>query len=148
MQIWRRQCYLAAEGAFRNSGQRCTAVKRILVQENIIDSFIGKFVDKAKEYIVGDPADPNTRVGTVIDEAAAIYLENVVQKAVEQGARVLLGGKRRGAIMEPTVIVDVPRNADMVVHESFGPLAPIMTFKDIDDAISFPTPPLMDCHQE
>ncbi len=126
---------LAAEGAFRNSGQRCTAVKRILVQENIFDSFIGKFVDKAREYIVGDPADPNTRVGTVIDEAAAKYLENVVQKAVEQGARILLGGKRRGAIMEPTVIVDVPRNADMVVHESFGPLAPIMTFKDIDDAI-------------
>ena len=128
--------FLAAEGSFRNSGQRCTAVKRILVHEKIKDAFIEKFVAKAKEYTCGDPADAATKVGTVIDEASAIYLENVVNRAVEQGAKVLLGGKRTGALMEPTVIVDVPRNADMVVHESFGPLAPIMVFTDIDDAIS------------
>lgn len=127
---------LAAEGSFRNSGQRCTAVKRILVHEKIKNVFVEKFVAKAKEYTCGDPADPETKVGTVIDEASAIYLEGVVKKAVEQGAKVLLGGKRNGALLEPTVIVDVPRNADMVVHESFGPLAPIMTFKDIDDAIA------------
>jgi putative phosphonoacetaldehyde dehydrogenase len=128
--------YLAAEGSFRNSGQRCTAVKRILVHEKIKDAFVEKFVAKAKEYTCGDPADPETKVGTVIDEASAIYLEGVVKKSVDQGAKVILGGKRRGALLEPTVIVDVPRNADMVVYESFGPLAPIMTFKDIDDAIA------------
>lgn len=128
--------FLAAEGSFRNSGQRCTAVKRILVHEKIKDVFIEKFVAIAKEYTCGDPADPATRVGTVIDEAAAIYLEDVIKKAAGQGAKVLLGGKRKDALIEPTVIVDVPRNADMVVHESFGPLAPIMTFKDIDDAIA------------
>lgn len=128
--------YLAAEGSFRNSGQRCTAVKRILVHEKIAAEFTEKFITKAKEYTCGDPADPETKVGTVIDEASAIYLESVVNKAVEQGAKVVLGGKRKGALLEPTVIVDVPRNADMVVHESFGPLAPIMTFKDIDDAIA------------
>lgn len=128
--------FLAAEGSFRNSGQRCTAVKRILVHEKIKDSFIEKFVAKTKEYSCGDPFDPETRVGTVIDEASAFYLEGVVKKAVEQGAKVLVGGKRNGALLEPTVIVDVPRTADMVVHESFGPLAPIMTFKDIDDAIA------------
>jgi aldehyde dehydrogenase (NAD+) len=127
---------LAAEGSFRNSGQRCTAVKRILVHEKIKDEFIKKFVEKAKEYTSGDPADPETKVGTVIDEASAIYLEGVVNKAVEQGAKVILGGKRKGALLEPTVITDVPRNADMVVYESFGPLAPILTFKDIDDAIA------------
>ena len=75
-------------------------------------------------------------VGTVIDEAAASHLESVVKKSVAQGAKVILGGHRKGALMEPTVIVDVPRNADMVVYESFGPLAPIMSFKDIDDAIA------------
>jgi acyl-CoA reductase-like NAD-dependent aldehyde dehydrogenase len=128
--------FLAAEGSFRNSGQRCTAVKRILVHEKIKDAFIEKFVEKTKEYTCGDPADPQTRVGTVIDEASALYLESVVKKAVAQGAKILIGGKRTGALLEPTVIVDVPRNADMVVHESFGPLAPIMTFKDIDDAIA------------
>lgn len=128
--------FLAAEGSFRNSGQRCTAVKRILVHEEIKDAFIEKFVSKAKEYICGDPANEETKVGTVIDEASAVYLEGVVRKAVAQGAKVILGGNRTGALIEPTIIVDTPRNADIVVHESFGPLAPIMTFKDIDDAIA------------
>ena len=127
--------FLAAEGSFRNSGQRCTAVKRILVHEKIKDAFVERFVAKAKEYTCGDPADPETRVGTVIDEASAMYLESVVKKASDQGAKVILGGKRKGALMEPTVIIDVPRDADMVVHESFGPLAPVITFRDIDDAI-------------
>jgi aldehyde dehydrogenase (NAD+) len=128
--------FLATEGSFRNSGQRCTAVKRILVDEKIKERFVEKLVEKAKEYVCGDPADPATRVGTVIDEASAIYLESVVAEAVEQGARVLLGGRRHGALMEPTVIVDVPREAKMVVQESFGPLAPVLSFTDIDDAIA------------
>lgn len=127
---------LAAEGAFRNSGQRCTAVKRILVHEKIKDAFLEKFLKKSGEYNSGDPADPETKVGTVIDEDAAIYLETVVKKAVEQGAKVLLGGKRSGALLEPTVIDNVPRDAQMVMQESFGPLAPILTFSDIEDAIS------------
>jgi aldehyde dehydrogenase (NAD+) len=128
--------HLAAEGSYRNSGQRCTAVKRILVHEKIADVFTEKFVAKSKEYICGDPSDPKTIVGTVIDEASAIYLENVAAKAVEQGAKILLGGKRTGALLEPTVITNVPHNADMVMFESFGPLAPILTFKNIDDAIA------------
>ncbi len=127
---------LAAEGCYRNSGQRCTAVKRILVQDSILEAFTKRFVEKTKEYSCGDPADPTTKIGTVIDEQAAIYLESVVNKAVEQGAKVLLGGKRTGAQIEATVIVDVPRNAQMVMQESFGPLAPILGFKDIDDAIT------------
>ena len=128
--------HLAAEGSYRNSGQRCTAVKRILIHENIKDAFIEKFVAKSKTYTCGDPSDPAIVVGTVIDEASAIYLESVVNRAVKQGAKILLGGKRIGALLEPTVITDVPRNADMVVHESFGPLAPILSFKDIDDGIA------------
>lgn len=126
---------LAAEGSFRNSGQRCTAVKRILVHEKVLDTFTKAFVEKAKEYACGDPFHPDTRVGTVIDEQAAIYLETVVKEAVKDGARILLGGNRRGALMEPTVIDNVPRDCRMVVQESFGPLAPILSFKDLDDAI-------------
>jgi aldehyde dehydrogenase (NAD+) len=126
---------LAAEGSFRNSGQRCTAVKRILVHEKIIKEFTERLVEKAKEYKCGDPSKEDTKVGTVIDEQAAIYLEGVVKDAVEQGATVLLGGKRTGALLEPTVIANVPRTCDMVVHESFGPLAPIISIKDLDDAI-------------
>jgi putative phosphonoacetaldehyde dehydrogenase len=126
---------LAAEGAFRNSGQRCTAVKRILVEQGILKEFTERFVEKAREYKCGDPTDPETRVGTVINEAAARHLESVVKKAVSAGAKVLLGGERKGALLAPTVIADVPRDAEMVVCESFGPLAPILAVRDLDDAV-------------
>lgn len=126
---------LGGEGSYRNSGQRCTAVKRFLVHEKIADEFTERFVAKTREYTCGDPADSATRVGTVIDEPAAKQLEDRVHKAVAQGAKVLVGGGRQGAQMQPTVIANVPRDAEMVVHESFGPLSPIMRVRDLDDAI-------------
>ena len=126
---------LAAEGCYRNSGQRCTAVKRLLVEDAILDEFTERFVARSREYLSGDPRDPATRVGTVIDASAAERLETVVERAVAGGARVLLGGKREGALIPPTVLDRVPRTAEMVVRESFGPLAPIMAVRDIDDAI-------------
>lgn len=132
-----RAVTLAAEGCFRNSGQRCTAVKRILVQESIHRDFVQRFVEKAAEYTAGDPEDPDTRVGTVIDEAAAVTLEQRVRQAVSDGAEVLLGGERHGALMEPTVINNVPRDTPMVQEESFGPLAPIVPVKDLQDAIDW-----------
>jgi len=79
--------------------------------------------------------DENTRVGTVIDEASALQLEAVLREAVAGGAKILIGGGRRGAFVEPTVIVDVPRDCRMVVCESFGPLAPILKVRDLDDAL-------------
>ena len=127
--------HLAAEGCFRNSGQRCTAVKRLLVHQAVVNEFTERLVAKARQYRCGDPADSETRVGTVIDEPAAIRLEQRIDAAVRAGARVLLGGGRRGALLEPTVIANVPRDADMVVKESFGPLAPILPVRDLDDAI-------------
>lgn len=127
---------LAAEGAYRNSGQRCTAVKRLLIQRSILDDFTNRLVDKTREYVCGNPALAATRVGTVIDEAAAARLESVVHEAVRHGARVLHGGRRNGALLEPTVIADVPRDATMVVQESFGPLAPILAVDDVDDAMA------------
>jgi aldehyde dehydrogenase (NAD+) len=127
---------LACEGSFRNSGQRCTAVKRILVQRGIQEAFIEAFVEKARTYVAGDPADPATVVGTVISEQSAILLERRVHQAVEEGATLLLGGNRRGALLEPAVLRDVPRTTEMVCEESFGPLAPIMAIDDVDDAIT------------
>jgi aldehyde dehydrogenase (NAD+) len=93
-------------------------------------------VEKTSEYVCGDPLDENTRVGTVIDEAAAVYLETVVREAVAAGAKVLAGGRRRGALLEPTVISQVPRDCRMITCESFGPLAPILTVRDLDDALA------------
>ena len=126
---------LAAEGSFRNSGQRCTAVKRILVQQGIAPEFTRRLAEKAKEYVCGNPTDEATRVGTVIDEASAIYLETVLNEAVAGGAKLLVGGKRTGALLQPAVIADVPRDSRMIISESFGPLAPIVTVRDLDDAI-------------
>jgi aldehyde dehydrogenase (NAD+) len=126
---------LAAEGCFRNSGQRCTAVKRLLIHREILPEFTERFVSLASRYTCGDPADPETRVGTVIDEPAAILLEQRVRAAVAAGAKVLYGGQRTGALLQPTVVADVPRDVELVVQESFGPLAPIIAVEDLDDAI-------------
>jgi phosphonoacetaldehyde dehydrogenase len=126
---------LAAEGSYRNSGQRCTAVKRLLVEERIAADFTSRLVEKTREYRCGDPLDEETKVGTVIDEAAAVNLENAMREAVASGAKVLIGGGRRGAFVEPTVLIDVPRDCRMVVCESFGPLAPILQVRDLDDAL-------------
>jgi phosphonoacetaldehyde dehydrogenase len=126
---------LAAEGSYRNSGQRCTAVKRILVEDRIADAFTDGLVTKTREYVCGDPMSESTKVGTVINEQAAIDLETVVREAVKAGAKVLTGGERIGALFKPTVITDVPRDCRMVVCESFGPLAPILKVRNLDDAL-------------
>lgn len=128
---------LACEGSFRNSGQRCTAVKRILVVPEIRDAFTTRFVELAKTYVCGDPEQDETLVGTVISEESAKLLERRVHDAVAIGAEVLLGGARRGALLEPTILTAVPREAEVVAEESFGPLAPIITVRDLDDAISY-----------
>ena len=127
---------LATEGSFRNSGQRCTAVKRVLVEDGIAPAFTARLADKATEYLCGDPFDEATRVGTVIDEAAAAYLETVLEEAVVMGAKVLVGGDCHGALFQPTVIANVPRGCRMVASESFGPLAPVLTVRDLDDALA------------
>jgi aldehyde dehydrogenase (NAD+) len=105
------------------------------VHDAIADNFVARLVAKTKEYKCGDPMDPETRVGTVIDEASAIYLETVLKEALAAGAKLLTGGERRGALFEPTVIDHVSRDSRMVVCESFGPLAPVMRVRDLNDAI-------------
>ncbi|HBJ82410.1 MAG TPA: phosphonoacetaldehyde dehydrogenase, partial [Verrucomicrobiales bacterium] len=127
---------LACEGCFRNSGQRCTAVRRILVQNSVLADFTERFLKLARTYTCGDPTDENTFVGTVIDERAAQLLEQAVCEAESCGAKILLGGQRHGAFMQPTILVDVPRSAYLATHECFGPLAPIFAVRDLDDAIA------------
>lgn len=126
---------LACEGAFRNSGQRCTAAKRLLVDRGVAEEFVRRVVAFSAEYTCGDPADAATRVGTVIDEPAAVKLEEMIKDAVGRGARLLRGGARRGAQLEPTVLADVPRTAPIVREEAFGPIAKCIPVDGIDDAI-------------
>jgi phosphonoacetaldehyde dehydrogenase len=121
---------LAVAGATKNSGQRCTAVKRILVVEKIADAFADRVVEKARKLKVGDPMDPNTDVGTVINEGAAKLFERRVEDAVAMGAVLLHGNKREGALYPPTVVDKVPYDCELVHQETFGPVIPLIRCPD------------------
>jgi len=127
---------LAVNGACKNSGQRCTAVKRILVHKDVADDFSALIVEKTKKLVCGDPMDPNTDIGTVIDEEAALLFEERVNDAVAHGAKLLHGHNRQGALYPPTVLDHVPFDCELVREETFGPVVPLIRFDDIDDAIA------------
>ncbi len=126
---------LAVAGATKNSGQRCTAVKRIICVEEVADEFVPLVLEKAKALKCGDPRDPDTDVGTVINASAAQCFERRVNDAVEQGAKLLYGNDRKGALYPPTVVDKVPFDCELVREETFGPAIPIIRCKDLDDAI-------------
>jgi phosphonoacetaldehyde dehydrogenase len=126
---------LAAAGSYRNSGQRCTAIKRMLVQESVAERFTELLLEKSRAVRYGDPMDPDTDMGTVIDEAAARSFEEKVTEAVAQGARLLYGNIRAGALYSPTVLDRVDAGMRVVREETFGPVSPVIAFRSIDDAI-------------
>lgn len=126
---------LAASGSYKNSGQRCTAVKRMIVHEAVADQFVELLCEKTLMLKYGDPMDPGNDMGTVIDERAAITFEAKVNDAVAAGARLLVGNKRDGALYSPTVLDDVPYDCPLVALETFGPVSPVIRCKNIDDAI-------------
>lgn len=126
---------LAVSGSYKNSGQRCTAVKRILVHASVADAFVERLVEKTRAWSYGDPADAGMDMGTVIDEQAARLFEARVNEAVRLGARLLLGNVRNGALYSPTVLDNVKTDMDLVREETFGPVAPVIRFNDLDEAI-------------
>ena len=130
-----RASSLAVAGATKNSGQRCTAVKRILVEESVADALVEKIVQKASILKCGDPSDPKSDIGTVIDESSAILFERRVNEAVSLGAKKLYGKQRDGALFPPTVVDHVPWDCELVMEETFGPAIPIIRVKDIEEAI-------------
>jgi len=126
---------LAVAGATKNSGQRCTAVKRILVVESVADPFSEKVLEKAKKLKAGDPMDPAIDIGTVINERSAALFEARVEDAVAKGAKRLHGEKRQGALFPPTVVDHVPYDCELVREETFGPVIPIIRCPDDIDAV-------------
>jgi aldehyde dehydrogenase (NAD+) len=126
---------LAASGSYKNSGQRCTAIKRMLVQQSVADRFIELLVEKTRAVKYGDPFDPAMDMGTVIDEPSARRFEAVVNEAVAAGARLLIGNIRRGALYSPTVLDRVTPDMAVVREETFGPVSPVIRFKTVDEAI-------------
>lgn len=125
----------AVAGAFASSGQRCISTRKLLVHSEVKDEFTRLFVDAARLLKVGDPLDPETDVGPLIDEAAARRAEGAIREAVEAGAELLMGGARRGAVLEPTVLAGVPDHVALWCDEVFAPITVIREYRDFPEAV-------------
>ncbi|PHQ69968.1 MAG: phosphonoacetaldehyde dehydrogenase [Sneathiella sp.] len=123
---------IAVAGATGNSGQRCTAIKRILVQENVADKLVPLILERAKSLKFGDPMDPETQLGCVVHEQAAEIFENRVFAAEKQGAKILYHPGRQGAVLPPIVVDHVPHDSELVFEETFGPIIPIVRVPNND----------------
>jgi succinate-semialdehyde dehydrogenase/glutarate-semialdehyde dehydrogenase len=123
-------------GRMYNNGQVCCASKRFLVQHDVLDKFVTKAKARLKKLVVGDPTKKNTEMSCLVTEQAAITVEEQIKKAVKQGGKLVYGGKRKGAYIEPTIISDIPKTADVALDdEIFGPVVSIIPFKTVKEAI-------------
>jgi len=125
----------AVGGSYLNAGQVCIAVKRIIVHEKVADQFIDDLVFRSKKLKIGDPMDPETEMGPLIDEDAAIHVEKAVNTAIDNGAQLLCGGKRKGAFFDATVLDHVQKHMELIQKETFGPISPVIRVKNLDEAI-------------
>jgi len=125
----------AIGGSYLYAGQVCIGVKRLIVQENVADEFIEQLVSRTLKIKTGDPLDPETEIGPLIDEEAAINVEQKVNDAIHNGAQLLCGGQRDGAFFQPTVLDHVQMDMELVQEETFGPVSPVIRVKDLDEAI-------------
>ena len=123
-------------GAFGYAGQVCISVQRMFIHQSRYDGFLEQFVDGARRLKVGDPLDPETQLGPMVDEQAAQRTERWVREAEELGGTVLLGGRADGAFFPPTVLVNTPTTAQVCSNEAFAPLIVAFPFKDLDEAIA------------
>jgi len=122
--------------SFRKAGQVCTSLQRLYVHESVMDDFAEGFVKRAKELTTGDPRNPDTVVGPMIDAREAIRAEAIVRHSVEMGATVLTGGTRNGALMAPTVLRDVTPDMPVLSEEAFAPIICLIPYRDLDQAIA------------
>jgi glyceraldehyde-3-phosphate dehydrogenase (NADP+) len=122
-------------GAFSYAGQVCISVQRVFIHEKVYDEFIDDLVVQTKQIKMGDPLDPSTELGPMIDDKAAQRSEQWVQDAVKQGARVLTGGKAEGRFFQPTVIENAPRESFVCSREAFAPLVTVFKIKNFREGI-------------
>lgn len=125
----------SALGAYYLAGQCCTAAERILVHESIHDEFVRKLVERTKKVKTGDPMNEETDMGPLNNEPSARKVDEHVRNSAEKGAKILTGGHRRNLFHEPTVIDSVSPDMLVFQQETFGPVAPITTFSNLDEAI-------------
>jgi acyl-CoA reductase-like NAD-dependent aldehyde dehydrogenase len=123
---------MCARNAMRLAGQSCISVQNVYVHSSVMAAFLEGVVKEVATLKLGDPLDPETDVGTLVDEAAAKRVEAWVREAVKAGARLLAGGKRNGAQLEPTVLADVRADMKVVCDEVFGPVISVQSFDDVE----------------
>jgi len=126
----------ASYGAFFHQGQICISTERIIVHESIADTFIDRFAEEAMAIKPGDPRDPDCKLGSMITEQAAQRVKGLIDDAVRKGARLVCGGERRDVFIEPTILDGITPDMRVYYEEVFGPVASIMRFADIEEAIS------------
>lgn len=124
-----------AHGAFGFSGQRCDAVSRVFVTEDVADALVDKLSEEVADYASGDPADPYTKVGPLIDSDAVEHVASLVADALDRGARHLHGGEAQGSVFPPTLLDAVPTEAKVMCEETFGPVIPVHRVKTLDEAL-------------
>lgn len=122
-------------GAFYQSGQSCIGVQRIIIHEDIYDTFKAMLVEKTRSLVAGDPKDRDTFIGPMISEQEAARLKGWIDDAVEAGATLLCGGERKGNMLEATLLENVPHDANANREEAFGPLANLSQFSDFSEAL-------------
>jgi acyl-CoA reductase-like NAD-dependent aldehyde dehydrogenase len=123
---------ICARTGFTNSGQSCISVQRVYVHESRFQEFLGHFTTEVEKLVVGDPLDPTTDVGSMVDEAAAERVVSWSAEARSAGAQITIGGRRTGATMLPTIVANPPADAAVVTHEVFGALVAVMSYEDFD----------------
>lgn len=126
---------VCVQARFQNTGQSCIAGKRLLVHESIAEEFLDKFKKQVQNLKSGDPMDEDTFIGVQAREDLAEDLEKQVKASVEKGAEILLGGNRKGAYFEPTILTKVTPEMPVWNEETFGPAIAVMTFKNEEEAI-------------
>ncbi|MRG85128.1 aldehyde dehydrogenase family protein [Salinibacillus xinjiangensis] len=122
-------------GAFAAAGQNCIGVQRIYVEREVYDEFKTEFIKRTEQYVTGDKLSPVTDMGPLITEKEAIRVENWVDDALDKGAHLLCGGKRKGAFYAPTVIEQLPEHSILASEEVFGPVVILYAVDDFDEAI-------------
>jgi acyl-CoA reductase-like NAD-dependent aldehyde dehydrogenase len=122
-------------GAFYQSGQSCISVQRILVHTRVYQAFADALVTKTRALRLGDPKEEDTFIGPLISDQEAARLERWIESALARGATLLCGGRRQGAMLEPTLLCDVPKDEPLVCKEAFGPVAVLSRFADFDAAL-------------
>jgi succinate-semialdehyde dehydrogenase/glutarate-semialdehyde dehydrogenase len=127
---------LCAGSGFRRAGQVCTSVQRLFVHQSVAEQFTAQLLKITADLKVGNPGDPTTAIGPMISEGDAVRAESWVKEAIAGGAKLLHGGTRTGALMQPTILTNVNSQMRVMCQEIFAPVLSIIPYENFDDMLA------------